>query len=49
MNNARGVEHLDICYFARSVSSQPENIPAPPKCAFSFIYWSQSLTTMINA
>lgn len=44
MNNAGGVEHLDICYFARSVISQPENILLLSKCACSFIYQCQSLT-----
>lgn len=49
MNNAGGVEHLDICYFAWSVFSQPENILALPKCACSFMYQCQSLAiTTIN-
>lgn len=43
INNAGGVEHLDICYFARSVFSQPENILALPTCACSFMYRCQSL------
>lgn len=48
MNNGRGVEHLDICYFAQSVFGQPEHIPAPPKCARGFIYPSRGLTTTRN-
>lgn len=48
MNNGRGVEHLDICYFAQSIFGQPENIPAPPKCACGFIYPSQGLSTTRN-